>query len=89
MTYPSRHYARCWRCGGGITENSVFAVEIWRQDERIRHDVVFANKLHGDSVAVHMGGDRECRREVSGYHGKILKWLDLPMSCDTSFLEKV
>ena len=58
-------------------------------DGRIFHDTVFVRDLGRDDVAIHMGGDRECRKELSGFHGKILKYFDFDMSCDTSFLDKL
>jgi hypothetical protein len=82
-------YTRCWRCNQGISSDSFFAVQLWPEYERLNYDIVMANKLHRDDLAVHMNGDRECTKEVSGYHGKILKRLDLSMSCDTAFLDTV
>lgn len=84
---PLDFYAKCWRCDQGISSNSFFAVDLRLNIERLGYDIVKASALHRDSIALHMLGDRECTREVSGFHGKILKKLDLPMSCDTSFLD--
>ena len=81
------YYTRCWRCGAGINEDSIFAVYLWPEYGRLNHDIVMAKTLGDSSVALHMSGDRKCVKEVSGFHGKILKRLDLPMSCDTAFLD--
>ena len=67
----------------------MFAVLMWSEHGEVRYDVVFAKSLNRESVAVHMGGDRKCSKEISGYHGKILQWFDLPLSTDTSFLERL
>lgn len=83
-------FGRCWRCNHPIDGDSAFAVRLWVLDDgRLTHDVVAARQIHRDDVAVHMGGDRKCGKEISGYHGKILEWFDLPLSTDTSFLERV
>jgi len=84
---PLDFYARCWRCEQGISSDSVFAVRLWPQDGRVGHDIVRCLDLGKDDMAMHMLGDRACTREVSGFHGKILKRMDLPMSVDTSFLD--
>lgn len=82
-------YTKCWRCNYAINGNSFFAAKLWALDEHLTYDIVRASELSRDDIAVHMSGDRECAKEVSGYHGKILKRLDLSMSCDTSFLDKL
>lgn len=68
------------------------AVRLWAEkhdDSRLYYDIVMANSLGRDDIAVHMTGDRECAKEVSGFHGKILKKCDLTMSCETSFLDSI
>lgn len=90
--FPSNIYTRCWRCNQGISERSAMAVHLWAMtddDSRLYYDIVMANSLGRDDIALHMTGDRECTKEVSGFHGKILKRCDLPMSCDTSFLDSI
>ena len=88
--FPSNIYTRCWRCNQGISERSALAARVWAEkgdNQHLYYDIVMANSLGGDDIAVHMTGDRECVKEVSGFHGKILERLDLPVSCDTSFLD--
>ena len=89
MTTYLSDFAKCGRCGSAITDRSAYAIRIWSDDDSVRHDTVMSKNLTRDSVAIHMGGDRECRRELSGFHGKILKNLDLPVSCDTSVLDRL
>ena len=89
MTTYLSDFATCGRCGSFISDRSVFAVALSNQGNSLGHDIIRAKNLKKGSIAIHMGGDRECRREQSGFHGKILKSLGLPMSCDTSFLERL
>jgi len=89
MTTYLSDFSKCCRCGGWISDRSAYAVSLCGAEGRLTYDVVRVENLTRDDVAIHMGGDRECRRELSGFHGKILKSLDLPLSCDTSFLERL
>jgi len=89
MTTFLSEFPRCWRCGSFISDRSAYAVIVSSGDDRLDTDVVMSKNLSRNDVVIHMGGDRECRKELSGFHGKILKKLDLPISCDTSILERL
>lgn len=87
MSHSKSSY--CCRCNRAITSKSFFAVLLWAKDESVLHDIVKVGKMPSGAVAIHLGGDRECKMEVSGFHGKILKKLELPLSCDTVFLNSL
>lgn len=86
---PLDFYARCWKCDKSISSNSMFAIQLWLKDDILCHDTVRSKMLQSDSMAMHMSGDRECAKEVSGFHGRILKRLDLPISYNTEFLDSL
>lgn len=65
---------------------SAFAVHLWAKDDRLVCDIISAKNTPETGILMHMGADRECAREVSGYVGKLLKRLDLDSDCDTSGL---
>lgn len=85
MTSPSEKI--CQRCGRKIGSNSAFCVLLWVAGERLLYDVVFAINAPKNGTLMHMSADRECRGEISGYVGKLLRNLSLPDTYDTSFLE--
>jgi hypothetical protein len=89
MTTFLSDFPKCWRCGSYISDRSAYAVLIRRRDDGLFTDIVMSKNLTKGDVAIHMGGDRECRKELSGFHGKILKKLELPTGCDTSKLERL
>jgi hypothetical protein len=89
MTTFLSDFPKCWRCGSFISDRSAYAVSIRSRYDKLFTDIVMSKNLERDEVAIHMGGDRECRKELSGFHGKILKKLELPAGCDTSKLERL
>jgi hypothetical protein len=89
MTTFLSEFAKCWRCQSHISDRSAYAVLVLRRDDVLFTDIIMSKNLSRNDVAIHMGGDRECRRELSGFHGKILKKLELPTGCDTSILERL
>ena len=85
MTSPSENTARtCPRCGVLVGKKSVFAIHVWVENDRLSHDVVFAKDTPKNGFLMHMSADRECAGEISGYVGKLLKNLGLPVSYDIS-----
>jgi hypothetical protein len=78
---------RCQRCGRIIGGGSAFAILLWAEGESLLYDVVFAQNTPKNSTLMHMSADRECRGEISGYVGKLLRNLGLPETCDTSSLD--
>lgn len=85
MTSLSR---KCARCGRDIrAESTAFAVHLWAADERLLYDVVFAKNPPENGMLMHMSADRQCKGEISGYVGKLLRELGLPDTCDTSVIE--
>lgn len=77
----------CPRCDGVVTAKSAFAVHIWADGGQLLYDVVSTKNNHEKGVLMHMSADRECKVVVSGYLGKLLRKLELPMDCDTSALD--
>jgi hypothetical protein len=67
-----------------VTARSVFAVHIWAEGSQLLYDVVLTKNSHEKGVLMHMSADRECKGEISGYLGKLLRKLELPEDCDTS-----
>ena len=77
----------CPRCGGVVSAKSAFAVHVWAEGGQLLYDVVSTKNNHGRGVLMHMSADRECKSEISGYIGKLLRKLELPLDCDTSSLD--
>lgn len=77
----------CPRCGGVVTAKSAFAVHIWEEGGQLLYDVVSTKNNHFGGVLMHMSADRECKGEISGYLGKLLRSIGLPLDCDTSALD--
>ena len=89
MSHSELEPRRCPRCSKLITSKSTFAVALWAEDEKLLYDVVFAKNTPKNGVLMHMNADRECGSEISGYVGKLLRRLELPADCDTSFLDRL
>jgi len=89
LTTSHSEYAKrmCPRCGCVVTAKSAFAVHVWADGGQLLYDVVSTKNSHERGVLMHMSADRECKAEVSGYLGKLLRSLGLPMDCDTSPLD--
>jgi len=79
----------CRRCGQTIyKEDSVWSLRVWCEDGRLRHDVIRTSELDVEDVVLHMRADRECRKKLSGYVGRLCEEInasDVPRS----FLEQV
>jgi hypothetical protein len=89
MSHSDLEPRRCPRCSKLITSKSAFAISLWADDGRLLYDVVFTKNTPKNGVLMHMNADRECGSEISGYVGKLLRRLDLPADCDTSFLDRL
>jgi len=90
MMSPSDQATRmCPRCGGVVTAKSAFAIHVWAEGKQLLYDVVFTKNNHEKGVLMHMSADRECKGEISGYMGKLLRRLELSDGTDTSELEVV
>lgn len=79
----------CPRCGGHVNWESAFAVHVWAEGEELIYDVVFVKNTHENGMLMHMSADRQCKGEISGYIGKLLKKLGLGNDCDTSELDRL
>jgi hypothetical protein len=79
----------CPRCGGRVDGRSAFAVHVWAEDDRLLYDVVFSKNTSVSGFMMHMSADRQCKGEISGYIGKLLRNLGLSIDCDTSELERL
>lgn len=79
--------ARCMKCRGSINSNSAFAILIAKKGGHVLYDIVRANTLKEDSVAMHMNGDPDCARPVSGFKKSILERLGFSSPYDLSFLD--
>lgn len=72
-----------------ITSKSKFAIHLWADGGRLIYDVVLTKNTPENGVLMHMNADRQCGSEISGYVGKLLRRLELPDGCDTSFLDRL
>ena len=90
MTSPSSQAVRvCPRCGGIVGPKSALAIHLWAHGGQLLYDVVFVKNTHENGVLMHTSADRECKGEISGYIGKLLRKLELPDSCDTSHVNSL
>jgi hypothetical protein len=89
MSHSDLEPRRCPRCSKLITSKSVLAISLWAEDGKLLYDVVFAKNTPKNGVLMHMNSDRQCGSEISGYVGKLLRRLELPLDCDTSFLDRL
>ena len=78
---------RCERCRATIGKNSAFAVLVTRTDDGVEGDVVRATTLKEGDVVVHVNGDSQCLRKVSGYRGALLEKLHISEELDLLFLD--
>lgn len=77
----------CIRCGRFITASSAFAV-VLRADSHmsVSKDVVRSNELSRLDCVLHLNGDRECAKPLSGYLLSIVEVLDLSEDFDLQLL---
>ncbi len=78
---------RCERCRATIGKGSAFAVLVTRTEDGIEGDVVRVTSLADDDVVVHVNGDQQCLRKVSGYNGALLGKLNVSEDLDLQFLD--
>ena len=69
---------KCMKCGGRIAPKSAFA-RILRSDVpgEVSSDVIRSGFLSKFSCAVHLNGDPNCGKRVSGFIASIAKALDI------------
>lgn len=79
---------RCSRCRQKInpTESTYIAL-LDKQGSKIDYRIERASKVKTDSVAIHLNGDTQCGKEVSGFRVNLLKTIGLPGDVDTQFLD--
>lgn len=83
-----RTVTKCKRCNNKIDPSkSAFCVTIHKVDPMLVADIGWAKDLTEDDVAIHVNGDRECKREVAGYRKMLLEAFDMPKDYDISFLD--
>jgi hypothetical protein len=70
-----------------VSKSSAFVLALWNEDGEILYDVVFRKNIGKGFVVLHMNGDRNCGRSLSGYHSVISKNLGVPDTYDMSFLD--
>jgi len=78
---------RCLRCRQSIDSGSAFAILLEKKGGHALHDIVRVSSLGKDSVALHMNGDPQCGRPMSGYKKAILETLGFTVAYDLSFLD--
>ena len=78
---------RCERCRATLGKNSAFAVLIYRTDSGVEGDVVRAATLKEGDVVVHVNGDPQCLRKVSGFKGALVEKLCVSEDLDLGFLD--
>jgi len=76
----------CPRCSGVVTAQSFFAIHVWAKDGQLYCDTVVTRQDYCHGFLMHLSADRECKGEISGYIGKLLKNLDLPATTNTTKL---
>ena len=89
MSHSEQEPRRCPRCGKLLTSKSAYAMLLWADKGKLLYDVISTKNTPSYGVMMHLTGDRQCGSELSGYVGKLLRRLELPMECDTSFLERM
>lgn len=80
---------RCERCRATIGKDSAFAVLVTVGEYGIEGDVTRAASLQEGDVVMHVNGDIQCLRKVSGYRGSILEKLHVSEDLDVSFLDEL
>lgn len=78
---------RCERCRGLIDDRSAFAVKLHKHGKHLLHDIVRATSLRDGEMGMHMNGDRNCGKPISGYKKHIVETLGFIVEVDTSFLD--
>lgn len=79
----------CLRCGNVVTAKSFFAVHFWSDEEKLFSDIVFTKDVIKKGFIMHTPADRECKGVISGYIGKLLLSLNLPLNYNTSKLHNI
>ena len=78
---------KCMKCGSSIAPHSAFALVLRTDDsEVVSKDVLRADGLSKWDCALHLNGDPECKKPLSGYLAGIIEHLDLSEDFDMSFL---
>lgn len=78
---------RCEKCRGTIGEGSAFAVKMGKHGKHLLTDIVKAKSLKEGDLAMHMNGDRQCAKPISGWKQKLVDTLGFQMKIDTDFLD--
>ena len=78
---------RCERCRATIGKGSAFAVLITVGEDGIEGDISRVASLQEGDVVMHVNGDHQCLRKVSGYRGSILEKLHVSDDLDIDFLD--
>jgi hypothetical protein len=78
---------KCMKCGRLVTTSSAFAV-VLRADSptSVTMDVVRSSELSRLDCVLHLNGDRECAKPLSGYLLSITEVLDLSGDLDLQLL---
>lgn len=81
---------RCARCRRKIRpEESAFAVALFKEGRKISHDVIRTMFLREGVVALHVNGDPDCGRQVSGYLAHLRDELGVVDEIALSFLNEL
>lgn len=80
---------RCLRCRQMLDTKSAFAIRLVKRGGHVLYDVIRTRELPEDATALHMNGDPQCGRPVSGWKQHALESLGFTSSYDLSFLDNL
>ena len=79
---------RCERCRATFGKESAFAVIVERtSDGDVEGDIVRVVSLREGDVALHVNGDQQCLRKVSGYQRTMSEKLRISEELNLDFLD--
>lgn len=79
---------KCKKCNAKINpEMSAFCVVITSKNTKLVGRMAWSKDPKSGDVAIHVNGDRECKKEVAGYRKMLLEALGMTSDCDISFLD--
>jgi len=81
---------RCVRCRQKINPNeSAYIALLDKRAGKLEYRIERAAKAQADIYVIHLNGDPQCGKEVSGFRLQLLKSLGLSDEVDTEFLDYV
>jgi hypothetical protein len=75
------------RCRQRVSDNSAFVVKLAKRGGHLIHDIAFTKTLQEGDIVLHVNGDPECGRQVSGFKKNLLESLGFVADYDIAFLD--